>query len=73
MGAPTALRVPDQKSCDTKEHQGRAQALERQRNDPGSDDPQAEADHERAPTWDADSLVSSLDTAVGCQVRHAVR
>jgi hypothetical protein len=47
--APAPLRVPDQKSCDAKEHQGRAQAFEREGDDPGGDDPQGKADHERAP------------------------
>ena len=36
-GTLSALRVPDQKSCDTKDHQGRSQAFERERNDPGGE------------------------------------
>ena len=74
---PPPLRAPDQKSCDPKEHQGQAQAFERERNDPGSDDRQAEADHERAPADLGVLLANGLSkmflTDIACQDPAAPR
>jgi hypothetical protein len=48
---------------DAKEHQGCSQAFERERDYPGSGDPQTKADHKRCDDWvsalSADSLLST--------------